>query len=137
MIPDHERVDAIGQRIAIEEADLLLDWAVQGATRLIRRGRYEEPETCRAVLAHWCLGADPIQGWLDTVIIETGEYASRLLTRDAFAAFREWATGEGYRGDTLPAVNTFAQRVIAHRPEVRLIRPGNKSTLLGLRLAAL
>ncbi len=134
VIPEDERIDQIGQRIAREEADLLLDWAVQGATCLIARGRYEEPPLCKTALVNWCLGADPVQAWLDTVRIEEGEYVPRILTREAFAVFRDWAIAEGYRSDTLPAVNNFAQRVIAQRPEVRLIRPGNRSTLVGLAL---
>jgi putative DNA primase/helicase len=41
-IPKTERIEGIGQRIATEEADLLLAWAVGGARRLVQRGRYPE-----------------------------------------------------------------------------------------------
>ncbi len=38
-IPDGEQIADIGQRIAAEEPDLLLAWAVEGAARVIQRGR--------------------------------------------------------------------------------------------------
>ncbi|MEI7608331.1 MAG: phage/plasmid primase, P4 family, partial [Rhodospirillaceae bacterium] len=132
VIPSEERIEGIGRRIAAEEPDLLLDWTVQGASRLIRRGGFDEPESCKSALKNWCLSSDPVQSWLETV--ETGENVGRVPTSVAHQAFRDWAIAEGYQRDTLPAVNNFVQRVMSQRSVVRRIRPGNVSTLVGIRV---
>lgn len=134
-IPEAERIEGIGRRIAIEEADLLLDFAVQGARRLIPRGLYAEPASSDAALKAWARGADPVQAWLQTITI-TGAPADRVKTREAFAAFRAWATEEGFRADGLPAVGNFTQRLMAHAPGIRNVHPQRVSVLTGLRLEA-
>lgn len=133
VIPENERVENIGQRIAKEEADLLLDFAVKGASRLIPRGQFEVPESCQTALNDWCLAADPIQGWLETV--ETGKHFPPVRTRDAYATFKSWAIAEGYREDTLPKVHNFAQRIFAHKPEITKGKTKGFPTLKGIRIA--
>ena len=63
-IPLEERIEDIGKRIASEEADLLLAWAVEGASRLIRRRNFAIPESCREALIEWVLGEDPVLAWI-------------------------------------------------------------------------
>lgn len=132
-IPLGERIEHIGQRIGREEPDLLLDFAVQGAERLIARGFYAEPRSSERAIREWALGADPVQAWLQTVNV-TGDVQHRVMTSIAYQNFKAWALEEGYRADTLPAVNQFTQRVKAHRPQIANIHPKRKSHLLGLLL---
>ena len=132
VIPVGERVEGIGRRVATEESDLLLGYAVQGASRLIRRGVYQELPTCTTALLNWARGADPIQAWAGMIDI-TGDQRDRVLTRDAFATFKEWALAEGYRAEAIPAVNNFAQRLVAHG-NIIIKHPKNVSTLVGIRL---
>jgi phage/plasmid primase-like uncharacterized protein len=59
-IPIPERVADIGKRIAAEEPDLLLAWAVEGASRLIRQRNFAIPQGCHDALLEWVLGEDPV-----------------------------------------------------------------------------
>ena len=133
-IPGEERVPHIGQRIADEEPHLLLDFAIRGAQRLIRRGCYNEPQSSVEALHKWIAGADPVQAWLGTIKV-TGKRNDRVRTRDAYKAFRDWALDEGYKDQQLPASNRFAERVEAHA-DVDVAHPKRVSTLRGLRLEA-
>ena len=65
VIPHEERVEAIGRRIAGEEPDLLLAWAVTGAARLIKNRDFGIPASCKAALTDWLYGSDPVLAWLD------------------------------------------------------------------------
>ena len=64
-IPEAERLPGIGQRVAEEELDLLLAWAVEGASRLLERGRFPELASSKEALAEWAQSADPVLGWLE------------------------------------------------------------------------
>lgn len=133
-IPAAERIEHIGQRIGREEADLLLDFAVEGASRLIARGFYDEPPSSQRAVREWALGADPVQAWLQAVNV-TGDPQHRVKTSEAYQHFKNWAGAEGYRSDVLPAVNQFTQRVEAQsRKQISIIRPQRVSHLRGLRL---
>lgn len=117
-IPLEERVADIGKRIASEEADLLLAWAVEGASRLIRQRNFTIPKICQDALLEWMLGEDPVLDWISTSVrtapIVNGE--PRLATRDAYLRFTNWAQAEGYKSDKIPAINGFVQRVQAQVP---------------------
>jgi P4 family phage/plasmid primase-like protien len=132
-IPPAERIEHIGQRIGRDEADLLLDFAVEGAKRLIARGYYAEPPSSDRAIREWALGADPIQAWLAIVNV-TGNVLDRVKTSDAYRHFKEWALEQGYRLEALPAVNQFTQRVKAHRPQITSVHPQRVSHLCGLLL---
>jgi phage/plasmid-associated DNA primase len=118
-IPKAERIEGIGGRIATEEADLLLAWAVEGARRLARRGRYPEIQECGAALREWLM-QDPVLAWLDDRVTRVdpqpaanGQLQPCVRTRDAYVNFSNWAEAEGYSPRTIPAINGFTQRVAA------------------------
>jgi P4 family phage/plasmid primase-like protien len=112
-IPESERVVQIGRRVAAEEPDLLLDWAVRGASRLIRQGGFTEPESCQSALRDWFLGVDPVLAWLESDQVSIGETdGPTLRTREAHNAFQRWAVSEGFSSRALPAINAFTQRVV-------------------------
>jgi P4 family phage/plasmid primase-like protien len=141
VIPLEERVEHIGRRIASEEADLLLAWAVGGASRLIRRRTYTTPPSSKQALADWMHGADPVLAWLDECVevrpIIDGHPA--LATRVAYERFHDWAVAEGFKNEKLPAINGFVQRVQANAVGVEHRRTGNGRLFLGLvvtRMAA-
>lgn len=136
LIPIEERVENIGKRIAQEEADLLLAWAVEGASRLIRQRHFTIPASCKQALADWIFGADPVLAWLD----ECAEVKPivngypNLATRGAYDAFRAWAVTEGFKHDKLPAINGFVQRVQANATGVEHRRTKNGRQFLGLTI---
>jgi P4 family phage/plasmid primase-like protien len=136
-IPPDERIEHIGQRIVEEEMNLLLDWAVGGAARLIKRRYFSEPSSCKQALREWILGADPVLAWLEEgVTIVLGEYAPEVTVAEAFKHFFAWATGEGYAEATLPRINNFSQRVLAADKGITRGRSGNRRYFVGLRLPA-
>ena len=129
-IPEDERVEHIGGRISTEETDLLLDWAVKGAQRLLKQRYFTEPASSKDALREWLFGTDPVLAWL--------EQAARLdpnlqiQTRDAYAEFKEWAIAEGYRENTLPANNTFTTRILAAGKNITSKRTNKERLLIGI-----
>src|SRR5262249_28376047 len=49
-IPEEERIENIGSRISEEEADMLLTWAVAGASSLIRNRGFSTPPSSKSAL---------------------------------------------------------------------------------------
>ncbi|WP_424138186.1 phage/plasmid primase, P4 family [Roseomonas chloroacetimidivorans] len=113
VIPLEERVEHIGQRIGEEEADLLLDWAVRGASRLIAARTFTTPASSVTALTEWIFTSDPVLGWLESDEVEyaKGNYIPQARTRDAYDKFSRWALDEGFKN--LPGMNSFTQRVEA------------------------
>ncbi len=115
-IPMQNRIENIGRRIAEEEADLLLAWAVDGASRLVRNRNFTIPSSCKQALVDWLFGADPVLAWLDecTKASPVGGGQPVVRTSAAYAHFHTWALAEGFQRDKLPAINGFTQRVKAN-----------------------
>jgi P4 family phage/plasmid primase-like protien len=133
-IPLAERIEDIGKRIASEEADLLLAWAVQGAARLIRQRNFAIPESCRQALLDWVLGEDPVLAWIDACVrvqpIVNG--GPMLATRDAHLRFQNWALAEGFKTEKVPAINGFVQRVQAQVAGIQHKRTSAGRFFLGI-----
>jgi putative DNA primase/helicase len=110
-IPEKERIEHIGERIVEEEMDLLLDFAVKGAQRLINQRGFTEPKSSKKALRDWQYGADPVLAWLECGICLDPN--AETIKRHAYNAFKEWAIAEGYRENTLPAIHIFTMRVKA------------------------
>jgi phage/plasmid-associated DNA primase len=125
-IPEEERVAHIGQLIVSKEADLLLAWAVDGASRLLRRSYFPELDSSCEALAEWSQSADPVLGWIEARIVTgiavVNEPPPRLSSAEAYADFRGWAIAEGYREQFLPSKNQFAQRVTAALADRGVVR---------------
>lgn len=133
-IPIGERITMIGKRIAADEPDLLLTWAVDGASRLVRQGNFTIPASCREALADWILAADPVLAWLNecTEVEAIVHDHPSIATRTAHDQFRAWAIAEGFRANKLPAINGFVQRVQANAAGVQYKRNKAGRFLLGL-----
>ena len=133
-IPLEERIADIGKRIASEEPDLLLAWAVHGAARLIRQRNFAIPQSCHDALLEWVLGADPVLDWINrcvrTTPVVNGE--PKLATRDAHLRFVNWAQGEGYKSDKIPAINGFVQRVQAQVTGLQYKRTSSGRFFIGI-----
>lgn len=136
VIPLQERVEGIGRRIATDEADLLLTWAVQGASRLIRQRNFTIPPSSKVALTDWILGADPVLAWLDECVEVKSHVGGfpNISTRAAYERFHAWAVAEGFNKDKLPAINGFVQRVQANAAGIESKRTSSGRVLLGLSL---
>ena len=135
-IPEAERVAHLGELIVEREGAALLAFAVDGASRLIRQGRFTELASCRTALRDWIVGADPVIAWMDECI----EYDANAQTpiKTAYANFKDWAVDQGFDKFHLPAVNIFSQRVYAEDRRISKGPRNNASgrSFLGLRLVA-
>jgi P4 family phage/plasmid primase-like protien len=129
-IPVDQRIENIGRRIAEEEADLLLAFAVDGASRLIRQRNFTVPPSCKQALSDWLYGADPVLAWLDECVEVRDQ--SEIPTREAYEEFRSWAVSEGFRTDKLPAINGFVQRVVANATGIEHRRTAKRRLFVGL-----
>ena len=138
-IPEDERVENIGLRIADEEADWLLTWAVAGASRLIRQRAFTIPPSSKAALRDWLLGADPVLAWLNSRVEEVDPKVpdadkARIKSKDAYADFVNWAGYEGFHENTLPAISGFVQRLRANRPSIGVKHTSHSNFLTGIKL---
>lgn len=133
-IPLEERIEDIGKRIAAEEPDLLLAWAVEGAARLIRQRNFVIPQGCHDALLEWVLSEDPIAAWIDACVsvVPIVNGGPRLATRDAHLRFQNWALAEGYKSEKLPAINGFVQRVQARVAGIQHKRTKEGRFFIGL-----
>jgi P4 family phage/plasmid primase-like protien len=124
VIPEEERIENIGLRIADEEPDLLLAWAVAGASKLLENRGFTIPPSSKASLDDWVRDADPVVAWIAARVeprvlpipvppIPPGAYKSG----HAYARFKQWALASGYQAEKLPAVNGFSQRLCTHEPK--------------------
>lgn len=135
-IPKVERIENIGQRIAREEADLLLAWVVAGAARLVAHRNFSIPASCDQALTEWLFGADPVLAWIDecTQVVPFAPGDPHLATRSAYNAFHNWATAEGFKADKLPAINGFVQRIQANVSGIGFKRTSAGRVFMGLRI---
>ena len=129
-IPEAERKENIGTRIATEETDLLLDWAVKGAQRLLKQRYFTEPPSSSVALQDWLYGTDPVLAWLEQSARVDAN--AQIQTRDAYSEFKEWAIAEGYREATLPANNTFTTRILASNKDITTKRTPTERLFVGL-----
>lgn len=117
VIPSEERIEQIGRRIATEEGDELLAWAVDGAARLIVNRRFTEPASSVKALREWLLAADPVLAWAAACLrVNTDECDGLTKTRtsDAHRSFKTWSIDQGYPEKTIPMVGTFTKRLTAN-----------------------
>jgi len=135
-IPEAERIEHIGKRIGDEEPNLLLAWAVAGASRLIRNRLFSSTPSCRTAMTDWIFGADPVLAWLseEVKVQLILDNEPRIPTRNAFERFHQWALAEGFSERTLPSINTFVQRITANATGIEYRRTREGRFFLGMGL---
>ena len=135
-IPEAERIEHIGRRIGEEEPDLLLAWAVAGASRLIRNRVFSTPPSCKLAMSDWLFGADPVLAWLSEVIDPQHALGDdhRVTTREAYERFRQWSLAEGFSERTLPSINAFVQRITANATGISYRRTREGRFFVGMKL---
>ena len=125
VIPEHEMIAGIADLILRDEYDLLLAWAIEGAARLIRNGKFTLPKSSIEALEKWTRDADPVRAWVEARVRPTANPKRDVgYTKTAlFQQFETWATANGHRKDRLPRCPEFIDRlaedfpVVLHRGE--------------------
>jgi P4 family phage/plasmid primase-like protien len=139
VIPKDERVEKIGLRIGEEEPDLLLTWAIEGASRLIRQRDFTLPPSSTDALKNWLSTADPVIAWAEAEVTaadpaSAGWREARIKSGDAYSLFRRFAENEGFNKDRLPAINSFVTRLTAHRPTITVKHTNKGNWLTGINI---
>ena len=127
-----EMIPNLADRIVHEEIGALLAFTLEGAGRLIRQGQFTEPPSCREALNEWVLSVDPVIAWKEART--TFVSGLRAAVRDLYSDFAAWAVSEGFSGKSLPAVNTFSHRLLAHDGRLRRHKANADRSIVGLRL---
>jgi P4 family phage/plasmid primase-like protien len=139
-IPENERIEHIGTLIVEREADLLLDFAVEGACRVARQRYFTEPASSKEALYNWMFNADPVLAWLNSDDVEIEEtikkgVSNATRTKDAYASFKTWAIEEGFVEKSLPQINNFSQRVQSSGKGILGHRDSKGTLLIGLKIS--
>lgn len=135
VIPESERIEGIGRRIGAEEADLLLAWAVAGATRLLQQRNFTLPPSSQQALNDWIFGADPVLAWLaEQVEALPFDTQLRIRTNQAYEQFRQWVLPEGFNERMLPSINVFVQRLQANAKGIEYRRTREGRFFYGMRI---
>ena len=128
-IPPEERKwgSQFGQFVVRREADKLLRLAVQGASRVIQRRGFDQPEWARNALNKWATQADPALAWCADCV----EYAKGQIIPNnvAYASFVTYAKEVGY--NTIPDHHTWVQRIEGELQK-RKIGYGPRNSVRGL-----
>lgn len=99
-VPAHAHDPQLVEKILAEEGQLVLDWMLEGARRIVARGRAmvetdaEFPEASRLAKLAARKGSDQVLAW---TIADRVEKADQWVTMPtAYAAFRAWGARQGW-----------------------------------------
>jgi hypothetical protein len=120
VIPEHEMIVGIADLILRDEYDLLLAWAIEGASRSTRNGKFTLPKSSIEALEKWTRDTDPVRAWIEArVRPSTNAKRDAGYTRTVlFQMFETWAVENGHRKDRLPKCPEFIDRVAEDFPAV-------------------
>jgi phage/plasmid-associated DNA primase len=135
-IPLNEQIENLGERIAVEDGDLLLAFAVAGAKRLLAGGGFTVPPSSHAKLRQWLHESDPVRAWVQVEVETCPDEPERhsVTTGQAYPVFCAWAKDEGFRADRLPVKSVFTQQVLDYAPGISLVRRSEGTRFLGIRI---
>ena len=139
-IPKEERISHLGTRIAHEETDLVLAWAVEGLLRVARNGwLFTELAASVELIEDWLDSTCPVTRFLNSdqasVVPPTaGGRGYSVRTAAAYKRFQEYERAEGLRGDQTISFNTFTNRVKASGLGVEYKRTKTERLFLNLKL---
>lgn len=121
VVPEKERNEELPELIVRDEADLLLDFAVNGACRLMQQRDFTVPPSSRELLQRWLIEADPVHGWAhERVEVIEGEHLVSIST--LYRDFVDWCLGQGMRRDFLPTAVSFGKRLRSVLPKLQFHR---------------
>jgi P4 family phage/plasmid primase-like protien len=121
----HEQDTTLADRIVATERPAVVSWALAGAQRVMREGRYTLPASSTAAVADWQQVSDPVRAFV--------EERCERLPLDAptssgcpaallYRAYMDWARDNGHG---LLASNKFSQRMSSLQLPSRRTSVGN------------
>lgn len=115
--PDSETKEAVKAKL-IDEAPGIMLWALHGAARLLKAGRYTVPSSHYRIIGDWRRNADQVAAFVDECC-ESSE--PDTPAKDVYMAFREWCQKSGRKE---LSNNAFGRRLKSLGVVVRATRDG-------------
>jgi putative DNA primase/helicase len=90
--PQRETKEAVKARLA-KEAPGIMVWALHGAVRLLRNGKYTIPQSHYKAVRDWRIASDQVSAFVEECCVVNE--ALETPAREVFEAFREWCGRAG------------------------------------------
>lgn len=96
VIPEHERQPLLEQRIVEDELASVLNWAIEGLLRLLKRGSFDValPGPMKAMLHQAKTETNSVQAWFEAVDCRLGTEARTPKTQ-VYTHYAEWCRANG------------------------------------------
>lgn len=126
VIPEHERIPDFQKVLLKEEGKLVLDWMLEGARRIVARGRAmpenELPEAARLAKRRARNNSDSVRAWADDMHVAQNEGNWMPLT-EVYTAFENWCGTQGFTLNEILTPRQFWKGMA----DAGLVRPDRKS----------
>jgi phage/plasmid-associated DNA primase len=112
-IPVNEMIPDIAAKILDREYDLLLNWAIEGAARLIRQKGFTVPQSSVEVLDQWVRDIDAVVAWMRDRVTQADDKPGwpGYKPSEAFDMFHQWAEQNHHEKRYLPKIQEFSARM--------------------------
>jgi phage/plasmid-associated DNA primase len=107
-------------KIIRNEPDLLLNFTVDGACRLIRQRGFTIPASSQALSDEWLRQADPLRAWA-AARLEVTAHENIIKLDELYADFRSWAEKRRLNPQYMPSNISFGIR-LRHVPRLKFGR---------------
>jgi putative DNA primase/helicase len=121
-----EQDAGLADAIVASEIPGVVRWALEGAVRLLQRGRYVEPASSVEAVAAWRRTADPVALFVDECTVPLAPSAPIIEGVGAaklYQGFKAWCAENGHR---VMASNKFGQRMKLLGKEGKHTAGGNR-----------
>ncbi|WOB27718.1 MULTISPECIES: DUF5906 domain-containing protein [Xanthomonas] len=115
-IPESERIPDFHKRLLAEEGQLFLDWMLEGARRVVARGRFmadhELPEAARAYKQAVIHNADSIASWVHSDRVVFGEAAGSgqwSSIKAMHTRYASWCQKKGFEAEEILSQRQFTR----------------------------
>lgn len=116
VIPEHERIPDFSKKLLEEEGRLFLDWMLEGARRVVARGRFmadhELPEAARAYKQAVIHNADSIAAWAHADRVAFGSAAGGdqwQSIKAIHARYVTWCEKKGFEAEEILSQRQFTR----------------------------
>ena len=136
-IPEEERIANLDRLIVEREPEILLNWIIAGALRLIAQDGFTQIPSAAKTLNEWMSVSDPVEAWLnDEDVVEiTGSSSDFIRVKDAYTSFKRWSETVGLSPSNVPWQKAFTQRIgKLNRSDISVIHKRIGNVILGIKL---
>ncbi len=109
-IPDDEVVVGIEDAILKDEYEQIVHWSLDGAARLLKRGKYTIPASAAGYKEEWRARTDPVQSFVQEKLVEVDDNDDKNHAKlsDLYELYTGWASEKGHKR---MAENTLGSRL--------------------------